>query len=78
MAKYLRIAVNCALRVKLLFSLSYLVDQVSGGSGLTGVHMSNDDQVDVFLFLSHLKFDERIQELRGMKNSSSEAASQVE
>ncbi|KAF1761686.1 hypothetical protein GCK72_009942 [Caenorhabditis remanei] len=36
-----------------LVDSSALVDQVSGGSGLSGVDVSNDDDVDMNLFFSH-------------------------
>lgn len=36
-----------------LVNTSALVDQVSSGGGLSGVDMSNDDNVNMNLFLSH-------------------------
>merc|ERR1719203_658706 len=36
-----------------LVDTTALVDQVSGGGGLTGVHVANNHNVDVDLFLSH-------------------------
>lgn len=36
-----------------LVNTSQLVDQVTGGRGLAGVDMSNDNDVQVCLFLTH-------------------------
>jgi len=36
-----------------LVNASALVDEVTSGGGLAGVHVANDDDVDVNLFLAH-------------------------
>ena len=37
-----------------LINTTALVDQVTSGGGLSGVDMTNDDQVNVLLFFTHL------------------------
>ena len=42
-----------------LVDTTALVDHVAGGGGLTGVHVFDDDDVDMDLFLSHFRLSLR-------------------